>query len=44
MEMSDLASDPKHAQRKNELFARLIALQQSMGDQLDLQAVFPKIQ
>jgi len=41
MEMSDLASDPKHAQRKKELFSRLITLQKSLGDQLDLQAAFP---
>jgi arylsulfatase A-like enzyme len=41
MELTDLASDPKHTQRKSELFSRLIALQKSMGDQLDLQAAFP---
>jgi choline-sulfatase len=44
MEMNDLASDPKYAQRKSELFSRLIALQKSMGDQLDLQSAFPGMQ
>jgi len=42
MEMTDLAVDPKHAKQKRELFARLVSLQKSLADKLDLQTTFPK--
>ncbi len=41
LEMTDLASDPKHAKQKRELFARLTALQKNLGDKLDLAALTP---
>ena len=43
LEMTDLAADPKHAQQKRELFTRLVALQKSLADKVDLAAVFPKL-
>jgi len=41
MEMNDLATDPKHALRKAELFARLRKMQKSLHDELDLSIAFP---
>ncbi len=40
-ELRDLAAEPRHAPRKAELFARLLALQKDLGDKLNLQAAFP---
>ena len=42
-EMHNLADDPTHAQKVNALFDDLIALQQSMGDELDLSEIRSKI-
>ncbi len=42
LEMTDLVADPVHAKRKAELFNRLLALQNSLTDKVDLAAVFPK--
>ena len=41
-EMNDLASDPAQAERKQQLFARLVALQRQFGDPLDLSKAFPR--
>jgi choline-sulfatase len=35
-EMHDLASNPQHAERKKELFQRLVDLQRSLSDRLEL--------
>jgi arylsulfatase A-like enzyme len=40
LEMHDLAGDPRHAERKRELFDRLLALQRELGDELELEATF----
>jgi arylsulfatase A-like enzyme len=40
MERNDLASDPKHATTKKQLFAQLLRLQEELGDTLDLQRTF----
>lgn len=40
-EAVDLADAPEHAQRKRELFDRLVALQQELGDSVDLAALHP---
>jgi arylsulfatase A-like enzyme len=42
-EMHDLAADSAQAARKAELFGRLVALQEQLGDKLDLRATFPGI-
>lgn len=42
LEMHDLADDPQLAERKAELFRRLVALQQELDDELDLRAAFPR--
>lgn len=36
-EMNDLAGQPEHAARQRELFTRLMALQESLNDKLELQ-------
>jgi len=41
-ELKDLSNDPSFAERRNQLFDDLIALQQEMGDDLDLTKVFNK--
>ena len=43
LEMADLAAAPKHAKHKAELFQRLLALQKSLADKVDLAPVFPKL-
>lgn len=40
LEMRDLANAPEHADRKQNLFARLLTLQEELDDQLDLKAAF----
>jgi len=40
-EMEDLASDPKQATRKKQLFDRLVALQWEFEDPLNLKTAFP---
>ena len=40
LELKNLAADPKYAQVKKKLFARLLELQQQTGDQLDLKSTF----
>jgi choline-sulfatase len=42
-EMHDVASEPRHAERKRQLFARLVALQRELGDGLDLETTFAEI-
>jgi choline-sulfatase len=39
-EMHDLADDPRQTQRRQELFDRLLDMQQALNDELDLQAAF----
>lgn len=41
LEMHDLAAEPAHAATRKRLFARLVALQEELGDKLDLKAAFP---
>ncbi|MEQ1859235.1 MAG: sulfatase-like hydrolase/transferase [Chthoniobacteraceae bacterium] len=41
-ETRDLAADPAHAERRRELFKRLVALQKQLADTLDLTATFPQ--
>jgi arylsulfatase A-like enzyme len=41
LEMKDLVADAAHAKQKADLFQRLLALQKSLGDKVDLAAVFP---
>lgn len=43
LEMTDLAAAPEHSKRKAELFKRLLALQKSLADKVDLAAVFPTL-
>ncbi len=43
-ELSDLASSPEHADRRAMLYRRLLAMQQALGDQLQLPAEFPSAQ
>jgi len=43
MEMTDLATDPAHVDRKRALFAKLRELQNELEDKLDLEAVFPEL-
>lgn len=42
LERRDLAGDAEQAARVRMLFARLLALQKSLGDSLDLKSVFPQ--
>jgi len=42
-EMNDLADAPQQRPRMKKLFARLLELQEEMGDGLDLKAVFPEL-
>jgi hypothetical protein len=40
LEQHDLAAMPGQRERKQQLFAKLVALQKDLGDALDLQAAF----
>ena len=40
-EARDLAADPAHAERRRDLFKRLLALQKELADKVDLTAAFP---
>jgi arylsulfatase A-like enzyme len=40
-ELNDLASDPRHASTRQELFQRLLAQQKELDDTLDLPSAFP---
>ena len=42
-EMTDLGNDPAQAQRKSELFKRLLVLQKDLADPLDLVSAFPEL-
>lgn len=42
-ELSDLATDARHTERKRDLFLRLQKLQQGLDDALDLTKAFPKL-
>ena len=44
LEMKDLADSPEHQPILRKLFTRLIALQQEMGDRLDLTPAFPNLE
>jgi hypothetical protein len=41
--MRDLADSPEHQPILQKLFTRLLALQQEMGDGLDLKSAFPNL-
>ncbi|MFK5973474.1 MAG: sulfatase-like hydrolase/transferase [Flavobacteriaceae bacterium] len=43
LELHDIASDPKNADRLKILFKDLVRLQRDMGDQLDLETVYAKM-
>jgi choline-sulfatase len=43
-ELRDLAGDPAHAERRQALFDRLLALQRELADPLDLTVSFPEFQ
>jgi choline-sulfatase len=43
-ELRDLAGDPAHAERRQALFDRLLALQRELADPLDLTASYPDFQ
>jgi arylsulfatase A-like enzyme len=42
-EINDLAGEPEHAGKKRELFQRLLAQQEKLGDKLDLATAFPDL-
>jgi len=44
LEMRDLADSPEHQPMLQKLFTRLLALQQEMGDSLDLKSAFPNLE
>ena len=44
LEMRDLAESPEHQPILQKLFTRLRALQQEMGDSLDLLPAFPNLE
>jgi arylsulfatase A-like enzyme len=43
LEMSDLAERPRQQRTVKRLFRHLLSLQQSLGDDLDLEAAFPEL-
>lgn len=43
LEMNNLADDPANAQLMKDLFAEFLTLQETMGDKLDMKAVYPEL-